>query len=68
MKSKILFLVLLIAIGISVYLTYERSFVTRDFEIVNSEETTPGTVDEATQGQNVPTDSPNLQVGAVGTK
>lgn len=38
MKSKILFILLLIAVAISVYLTYDRAIVRNDFEIFNSEE------------------------------
>ena len=38
-KSNILFIVLLILVVFSIYLTYRRAFVTRDFEIYQSEET-----------------------------
>ncbi len=38
MKSTFIYLSLILAICISVYFTYQRSFVTRDFEVINSEE------------------------------
>jgi hypothetical protein len=38
MNSKVIYIGLLLAICLSLYFTYERSFVTRDFEVVNSEE------------------------------
>jgi hypothetical protein len=40
-KSKILFLVLFLAILISVYFTYDRTIVRKDFEITQSEEIIP---------------------------
>lgn len=36
MKTRILFILLAIAIVISLYLTYERTIVRHDFEITNS--------------------------------
>lgn len=36
MKSKILYLLLFVAIAISIYLTYDRTIVRKDFEIFNS--------------------------------
>lgn len=47
MKSKILFAALIAAIAVSVYFTYERSFVTRDFVLENSEEEVEETEEEA---------------------
>ncbi|MES2931169.1 MAG: hypothetical protein V4682_00535 [Patescibacteria group bacterium] len=38
MKSTFIYIGLFLAICISMYFMYERSFVTRDFEVVNSEE------------------------------
>jgi len=38
MKSKILLAILLLAIGLSIFFTYQRSFVSRDFIIINTEE------------------------------
>lgn len=35
-KSKILFALLFIAIVISIYLTYDRTIVRQDFEIIDS--------------------------------
>ncbi len=37
-KSKILFWILAILVIVSLYLTYRRSFITRDFEIYEEEE------------------------------
>ncbi|MGE5540914.1 MAG: hypothetical protein ACM3TU_01365 [Bacillota bacterium] len=51
MKSKILFLLLAIVVGVSIYLTYERTIIRKDFETYNSEETTDeGASDEAGDG------------------
>ena len=36
-KSRILFALLLVAVAISVYLTYDRTIVRQDFEILDSE-------------------------------
>ncbi len=43
-KSKILLVILLLLTAVSVYLTYERAFITKDFEIINEvqEEDTSG--------------------------
>lgn len=38
MKSKILFVILFVAIAVSVYLTYDRTIVRNDFEVFGSEE------------------------------
>jgi len=38
MKSTFIYFSLFLAICISVYFMYQRSFVTRDFEVINSEE------------------------------
>lgn len=38
MKSKAIYIGLLLAICLSLYFTYQRSFVSRDFEVINSEE------------------------------
>lgn len=38
MKSKILYFLLFVAVAISVYLTYDRTIVRQDFEIVQSED------------------------------
>jgi hypothetical protein len=38
MKSAILFLLLAGVIGVSVFLTYERTIIKKDFETFNSEE------------------------------
>lgn len=38
MKSKILLILLVIAIAVSVYLTYDRTIVRNDFETFSSEE------------------------------
>ncbi len=38
MKSTFIYVGLFLAICASIYFTYQRSFVTRDFEIINSEE------------------------------
>lgn len=37
MKSKILYLILFVAVAISVYLTYDRTIVRNDFETFESE-------------------------------
>ncbi|MES2668521.1 MAG: hypothetical protein V4644_02445 [Patescibacteria group bacterium] len=38
MKSTFIYSCLVLAICVSVYFTYQRSFITRDFEVINSEE------------------------------
>lgn len=38
MKSGFIYIALLLAICASMYFMYKRSFVTRDFEVINSEE------------------------------
>lgn len=38
MKSRFIYIGLFLAICVSMYFTYERSFVTRDFDVMNSEE------------------------------
>lgn len=38
MKSTFIYVGLFLTICASLYFTYQRSFVTRDFEIINSEE------------------------------
>ncbi|HWH16472.1 MAG TPA: hypothetical protein VNU25_02735 [Candidatus Paceibacterota bacterium] len=54
MNSKIIYVGLLLAICLSLYFAYERSFVTRDFEIVNSEEE-EAPVDMSTEQEAIPT-------------
>ena len=44
-KSKILFSALLLAILASIYLSYDRTIVRRDFETTQSEEVQPEVVD-----------------------
>lgn len=38
MKTKILLILLFIAVAVSLYLTYDRTIVRQDFEIVQSED------------------------------
>ena len=38
MKSRFICIGLFLAICVSMYFVYERSFVTRDFDVINSEE------------------------------
>lgn len=38
MKSRFIYIGLFLAICVSMYFVYERSFVTRDFDVINSEE------------------------------
>lgn len=38
MKSSFIYIGLFLAICVSIYFTYQRSFVTQDFEVINSEE------------------------------
>lgn len=37
-KSKILIVFLILSVIFSIYLTYKRSFIDRDFDIINSAE------------------------------
>lgn len=43
-KSQILFVLLLILIIVSISLTYYRSFISKDFEIIKTEEGTTSNV------------------------
>lgn len=61
MKSTLLFVSLLIAIGVSIFFTYQRSFLTRDFEVFNSEEDS----EEMEEGAN---DEAILEEGERGTE
>ncbi len=38
-KSKIFFVTLLLLVLISIYLTYRRSFITKNYEVIVSEDT-----------------------------
>lgn len=46
MKSKILLILLVIAIAVSVYLTYDRTIVRNDFETFSSEEASEEILEE----------------------
>lgn len=37
-KSKILIIAFVVALVVSIILTYQRSFITKDFEVIESEE------------------------------
>ena len=37
-KSKILIAIFVVLVIVSIFLTYKRAFVDRDFDIINSEE------------------------------
>lgn len=38
MKDRVLFVLVLIAVAVSIFFTFQRSFVTHDFVMINSEE------------------------------
>jgi hypothetical protein len=38
MKEKVLYVLLFLAIALSLFFTYQRSFVWKNFELINSEE------------------------------
>lgn len=61
MKSKLLILALILIVGVSVYLTYERTIVHKDFETFSSEEATDeeGATDE--MGDSAPSDGSAIQ-------
>lgn len=46
MKSRILLILLVIAIAVSVYLTYDRTIVRNDFETFSSEESSEEILEE----------------------
>lgn len=52
-KSGILLIVLLLLIIVSIYLTYERSFITKDYEVLISEEEGQTIDEDGSQGIDV---------------
>ena len=58
MKSTFIYIFLFLAICASVYFTYQRSFVTRDFEVVNSEEEFEEVPEEEITEELMPEESP----------
>lgn len=53
MKFKFLLAFVLLAIVVSIYFTYQRSFVWKNFDIVNSDEESGGTMEAITPADDI---------------
>ena len=65
MKGRLLLALLIAAVILSIFFTYERSFSWRNFELINSEEDLEGAVPEDEIEGEMPAEEPD---GSAGTE
>ena len=64
MKSRILFAALAVAILVSIFFTYERSFIWRNFDLIDSSEETGGETDNNDESS----DADNTEASSIDTE